>query len=115
LPAIIAADGSVRLLERTSPVIGAFPDLVYTDHTVPLRPDDTVLLYTDGVTEARDPGGVFFGEDRLLSLLRSTDTADVAGLPATVFDAVMAFSRGRLSDDIALLAFRRSATALPLR
>ena len=54
------------------------------------------------------PQGAFFEEERLLAVLRSADAADVAGLPATVFDAVMSFSAGRQIDDIALLAFRHS-------
>jgi serine phosphatase RsbU (regulator of sigma subunit) len=74
-----------------------------------------VLLYTDGVTEARDTTGGFFAEERLLALLRSVDTSAVANLPTTILDAVMTFSEGRLSDDIALLAFRHSGVPLPGR
>jgi PAS domain S-box-containing protein len=111
--AVLASDGSVRLLEGASPIIGAFPEVTYADHSVHLAPDETVLLYTDGVTEARDPKGVFFEKEGLLAALRSADAADVAGLPAAVFDAVMTFSEGRQTDDIALLAFRHSGARLP--
>jgi PAS domain S-box-containing protein len=111
--ALLGADGSVRLLEGRSPIIGAFPDVIYADHTVRFAPDETVLLYTDGVTEARSAEGVFFAEEGLLATLGSIDAADIAGLPTTVFDAVMTFSDGRLSDDIALLAFRHFGPASP--
>ena len=103
---VIAADGSMRELEGTSPVIGAFQDLEYEERTVPLGPTDVVLLYTDGVTEARNADGVFFKEEGLLSTLKSADTTDVCNLPSVVLDAVMTFSGGRITDDIALLAFR---------
>ena len=115
-PAVLLGPaGSVRLLGGRSPIIGAFPDVVYADHTVQFAPDQTVLLYTDGVTEARDKEGAFFAEEGLLATLRSADAADIAGLPAAIFDAVMTFSDGRLTDDIALLAFRHSRVPLPGR
>lgn len=104
--AVLSADGSVRLLEGTSPVIGAFRDLAYEERTVSLEPSETVLLYTDGVTEARNSEGAFFTEEGLLSALESIDTPDVATLPRAILDAVMTFTGGRLTDDIALLAFR---------
>jgi serine phosphatase RsbU (regulator of sigma subunit) len=65
------------------------------------------------VTEARDPQGAFFEEKRLLAALEATDAADVAGLPAAVLDAVMAFTQGRQTDDIALLAFRYTGSPVP--
>ena len=106
-PAAVVAHGApVRLLEGTSAVIGAFPDLVYTDNTISLGADECVLLYTDGVTEARDSEGAFFGEEGLLSALASLQSTDVSALPETVFDAVLGFTDGRLTDDTALLAFR---------
>jgi serine phosphatase RsbU (regulator of sigma subunit) len=114
-PVVLAADGSLRLLEGTSPVIGAFPGSAFAQRTVRLASDETVLLYTDGVTEARDPAGTFFEEQRLHAAVRSAGAAGVAGLPAVIFDAVMTFSAGRLTDDIALLAFRHAGAFLPER
>jgi len=108
---VLGADGSARLLEGASPIIGVFPDATFNDCSARLSADETVLLYTDGVTEARNARGEFFEEGRLLSTLRSADPADVAHLPAMVFDAVMAFSEGHQTDDIALLAFRRKGMA----
>ncbi len=104
--AVIAPDCSVRLLEGTSPIIGAFRDLAYEDRVVALPAEETVLLYTDGVTEARDPNGNFFAEEKLLASLTTACDADISLLPKEVFGAVMEFTEGRLTDDIALLAFR---------
>lgn len=112
---VVAPTGEVRLLEGTSPIIGAFPDLSYVDCTVEIGVEDTVLLYTDGVTEARDLSGAFFAEERLVAMLSSSGGADVSVLPSAVFAAVMEFSQGRLTDDIALLAFRLSETLPTVR
>lgn len=70
-----------------------------------LEPDDRVLLYTDGVTEARSPGGEFFGEEALADLL----TRQLAtGLPSPetlrrLVRALLAHQQGQLSDDATLL------------
>lgn len=107
-PALLGADGGVRLLECTSPVIGAFEGLGYTERRVALAPGERVFLYTDGVTEARDAEGAFFGEERLVAAL-SVPAADLSDLPARLFEAVVEFTHGHLTDDIALLAFQLAA------
>ncbi len=108
--AVIGPGQGARLLEGASPIIGAFPDLEYEDRSVTLEPAETVLLYTDGVTEARDERGEFFGEERLVAALEEARSTDCAALPGEVFARVMEFTRGRLTDDIALLAFRHTGT-----
>ena len=72
-----------------------------------------ITFFTDGVAEARDSKGTFFEEEGLLAALRSANAADVAGLPAAILDAVMKFSGGRQTDDIALLAFRHTGAPVP--
>ena len=104
--ALLTADGDVALLETTSPVIGAFEDLEYAERSTPLAPGERVFLYTDGVTEARAADGSFFGEERLLDSLRKSAEAPVHELPEAVYDSVMRFTGGRLTDDLALLAFK---------
>lgn len=76
-----------------------------------LEPGDTVVIYTDGVTEARSPDGEFFGEQRLVDLVVRNLAA---ALPAAetmrrVVRALLEHQQGRLSDDatIALLTWRR--------
>jgi len=70
-----------------------------------LQPDDRVLLYTDGVTEARSPTGAFFGDQALIDLLRRNFAA---GLPAQetmrrVVHALLDHQQGQLTDDATLL------------
>ncbi len=72
-----------------------------------LESGDTVFLYTDGVTEARCANGEFFGDERLMAALEQSAHVDATELPEEIHRSVMAFTTGRLSDDIAIVAFRR--------
>lgn len=67
-PLVIRADG-VESLERGAPAIGVVRNPNYRDQTMRLEAGDLAVLYSDGVTEARDDDGDFFGEERLLSHL----------------------------------------------
>lgn len=108
-PAIVRrADGTLHRQECGSPVIGALPGLEYVQDGFILDAGDTVVLYTDGVTEARCANGEFFGDERLMAALEQSAYVDAAELPDEIHRSVMAFTTGRLSDDIAIVAFRRS-------
>jgi sigma-B regulation protein RsbU (phosphoserine phosphatase) len=66
-PMLLRSDGlSQSTLEHTGPAVGVVPDCVFALGHTRLAPGDTLLVYTDGVTEARSPSGEFFGEERLL-------------------------------------------------
>jgi hypothetical protein len=79
-----------------------------------LQPDDRVLLYTDGVTEARSPSGAFFGDQALIDLLGRNLAADLPA-PETmrrVVRALLDHQQGQLTDDatLLLLEWRNSNT-----
>jgi sigma-B regulation protein RsbU (phosphoserine phosphatase) len=106
-PVLVRPGGAPRLLaDRPGTVVGIQPNLSFEQRELQLEPGDTLLLYTDGVTEAFDPGRVCFGEDRLLQALGAPAPASKE-LVQNVLEAVRAFARGEAqSDDIALLAIR---------
>jgi len=105
-PAIIThPEAAAEYLSNASPVIGAFSGLEYIETTVAVTSDDVVVLYTDGVTEARGADGGFFGDERLLLTIEAAAEKTPERLPELIHDAVMAYTSGRLSDDIAILCF----------
>ena len=86
-------------------VIKGRPPTTVTVGREQLQPDDRVLLYTDGVTEARSPTGAFFGDQALIDMLRRNLAA---GLPAQetmrrVVHALLDHQQGQLTDDATLL------------
>ena len=92
---------SITELPSTGPLLGASAQVEFTQETVPLNPGDAVLLYTDGVTEARN-GHRFYGEDRLSRLVAHGGTS--VELAQRVLDSVRRFAHGDLRDDVAVLA-----------
>ena len=94
-------DGAIDSLDPTGPLLGAIPAAEYEEKACELGVGDMIVLYTDGVTEARR-GNKFFGEERLReSLADGGSSQDVAD---QVMGDVRRFVRGDLRDDVAVLA-----------
>ena len=110
LPGLIRRPGgAVETLPVGGLPVGLFEPMKVTVHDAQLRPGDLFFLYTDGVTEAEDPGAVQFGEERLADLLaKKGHGARASQWIARVEAAVREFARGRSQlDDITCLALRR--------
>jgi len=66
LPLVVrAADNSIEELDAEGMIIGVRKGVVFEEKSCSLTPNDTIVLYTDGITEAENSAGEFFGEDRL--------------------------------------------------
>jgi len=103
---LLVCPGNESVVELTAggPPVGLFEDAAYDVGTVTLPETATVLIYTDGVIEARNASDEEFGLARLINVLATKhDTAD--GLLAAVMDAVRGWTRDReQGDDITLVA-----------
>ena len=87
--------------------LGVLPGHAFNHDTLQIQADDTLFLYTDGVTEAEGPGSEEFGEERLDSLLARIDQADCEGVNTLVLDQVREFAGDNpQSDDITCVAVR---------
>jgi len=95
--------------------VGLIPDATYAAFSVALRPGDTLVLYSDGVTEATDPDDEMFGVSRLRELLLGQHDTPLEVLQRTILDSLRSFSRGaNQADDITLVLARyRRATHAP--
>jgi serine phosphatase RsbU (regulator of sigma subunit) len=94
--------GEIQVLGAGSSPLGVYPDAGWKSSHVELEAGDLLLLYTDGVLEARRDGE-FFGDKRLHKIVKQK-RLKVERLPQKVLDSVLAFSGGTLTDDIAVLA-----------
>jgi sigma-B regulation protein RsbU (phosphoserine phosphatase) len=109
-PIVTCADGTVVRLENSGALLGVFPEWTYHDSMVQVGAGDTLLLFTDGITEARSDQGEEFGEDRLVSTMLQQRESSAKDLQAHVLQQVKQFCNSRLSDDATLVVI--SATHL---
>jgi phosphoserine phosphatase RsbU/P len=106
-PAILGPEGVKMRLKPTGPAVGLLPDMNFQVKEAWLAPGDTLLAFTDGITEAMDNHGHYFGETRLLELL-ATSPASPSALLAQIMAEVEAFTNSeQQADDITMLAIRR--------
>ena len=108
-PLIVHADGKSELLPLTDGIaLGLVPDLEYREGSLTLSPGDTIVLYTDGVTEAMNGEDVEFGNDRLREIFTAGPPANAEEANMGVLHAVDTFVVGTpQSDDITCLTLCR--------
>lgn len=107
-PVLLKSDGSIRKIRCSDRALGVFEDANLTEQEARLALGNALVLYTDGVTEARAPDGTFYGEKRLASLLRSSVGLDASTLAARIEGAALDFQENDLRDDVAVLVLRVS-------
>jgi len=97
---------NVERLEPTSTVLGLFETWECSVTETNLSPGDTLLLYTDGVTEAANSGGEEFGESRLVEVICSHHNLNAQPLLDSIVQAIQTFSDEEQADDITLVVAR---------
>nr|WP_316623253.1 SpoIIE family protein phosphatase [uncultured Ruminococcus sp.] len=103
----IISDKLIKLDGEHGSAAGIFPDSIYPEHTVPMKPGDLLFMYTDGVTEARNSKRELFGEEALEDeLSKQIGLAEKAVLPC-VMERLNEFMKGaERADDITMLTLR---------
>jgi len=106
-PFLLSRDGSVRKLEVGGLPLGPFHDATYGQEETPLRAGDTLVLYSDGVSDAAGTNDEAFGDERLLECLGGACGMEPEALIEHVLERVRTFSADRPQfDDITLLVVR---------
>jgi serine phosphatase RsbU (regulator of sigma subunit) len=105
-PRIVLPDGSARPLEAHGLVLGIDSGQEYAESQADLPPGSALVLYTDGVVEARR-NGELYGDDRLDALLAQRHELPAAALASAVAEDAREFAGGDLSDDLAVVVIRR--------
>lgn len=105
-PLVLTADGEVRPLEPTGGIpLGALEGVAYASRRTRLEPGDTLLLFTDGISEAFTADGRAYGDDRLRQRLAEARGLDPRRLVERVVADVRAFAAGaEPSDDLTCFA-----------
>jgi len=106
-PVVTDLTGTIDRLGPSGPALGLLDENAFGAVHTQLGPEQTLFVYTDGVTEARSPSRAFFSEERLLSLLDGS-APSAADLLERIERALIEHAGGaEQSDDVTLLAVRR--------
>ncbi len=108
-PPLVARGGTIESLAATGLPVGLFCASPYAATEVRLGPGDLLLLYTDGVSEARDRSGAEYGTERLTRVLRDQHARSPRDLLRACLDDLAAFRGGApKADDMSLMVLKRS-------
>ncbi len=111
-PPILAGSSGVRRLETGGMVLGFFEDVPYAEGSVTLLPDDYLVLFSDGISEAMNDEEEEFGDDRLLGCLAGVAEAEADSRLRHIFASVKRFTASAPQhDDVTamIVAYRPSA------
>jgi sigma-B regulation protein RsbU (phosphoserine phosphatase) len=103
-PILVRADGRIARLDHGGYVLGPLSGAVYEQGETSIEPGDRVVMFTDGVTEARSGTGEEFGDERLIDLIVRCREMDAPGLKERLFEALVEFTSGRFDDDVTIVA-----------
>lgn len=105
IPLLVRAGREPTPLGQPGSLLGLFPDPALHDTDAVLEPGDTIVLYTDGVTEGRC-GADLFGQARLDAAITAAGAPSAASLTDEILDQVLQFQSNDPSDDIVIVAVR---------
>jgi serine phosphatase RsbU (regulator of sigma subunit) len=104
-----AETGQLEPLAKGGMALGVLADSEADDHRSILEPGDSLVFYTDGITEAFSPEGDIFGEELLQTAIKDTDGLSAQATLDRIHESVLSFSGGTSqSDDLTLMVVRRS-------
>jgi sigma-B regulation protein RsbU (phosphoserine phosphatase) len=107
-PAIVDRNEVGFFAEAGDTAIGLVESATYQERTIELEPGETLVIYSDGVTEARNEEGAFFGEGRLATALEQVLGRSASEVGRGVVNAVDNFvGSARPSDDLSIIVLRK--------
>lgn len=107
LPPVLArAAGAIERLEGGATVLGIFRDWTCTEAVVDLAPGDTLIMFSDGVTEAGIEAGKEFGEERLIEMIQAGRPSALEPVIEAIVEAARGYSSAGQTDDITVVGIR---------
>jgi sigma-B regulation protein RsbU (phosphoserine phosphatase) len=109
-PPLWVRRNSIEALDATGIPLGIFCSSTYDLKNIEMQPGESLVLYTDGLTEARDSSSQEYGSDRILGLMKTKEPRSPRDAIKACLDDLSAFLSGnRKQDDLTLMVVKRSA------
>jgi phosphoserine phosphatase RsbU/P len=105
-PPILLDSGPSRRLKEGGIPLGIFPSSEFEMGEVPLKPSDLLVLYSDGITEAKENSGEEFGDERLENLITANQEKPLPEIQTQILEAVREWSGQEVEDDMTLVLVR---------
>jgi serine phosphatase RsbU (regulator of sigma subunit)/pSer/pThr/pTyr-binding forkhead associated (FHA) protein len=103
-----AATGQIEELGSNNMIVGAFSFASFQTTALELSAGDVLVAYSDGLTEAENPGGEMLGEERVKAVIRAEAPQGAKHLEQKLLETIQAFTQGRsLTDDITIMIVER--------
>jgi serine phosphatase RsbU (regulator of sigma subunit) len=108
-PALMISQGRlIQRLDPTGPAVGMLPDMAFGVERAMLAPGDSLILYTDGITDALNPAGEQFADERLLNAATSPAPSAQGRIQNIMSALDMHIAQREQYDDVTLLAVQRN-------
>lgn len=108
LPPLLISDGKIIEMPHGDVALGIQSSSVYNDQRIVLKPNDLIVVYSDGVTEAQNENKDFFGEQRLIKLVEKNNNLSASEIGTSLLTAVERFvGDARPSDDLSVVILKR--------
>lgn len=114
-PILLRSGGRVETLTEGGLILGSFRDVEYAQATCDLKAGDTLLLYTDGASEAPGSSGEEFGVERMIRVLRGNRDRPAAEIRLAIQDEILRHCEGQANDDVTLVVLKVGPTAQPTK
>jgi sigma-B regulation protein RsbU (phosphoserine phosphatase) len=109
MPPVALREGGLETLPPVAPVVGILDQAQFAEQRLALAPGDSLVVYSDGLTEAMNERNEFFGEERLCSLLKLMRDLAPSAVGARLLKEVSQFvGEENTSDDLSLIVIKRT-------
>ncbi len=107
-PVLVRDGGKIDILDYSGLILGVQPGFPYEGRNLKFHPGDTLVVLTDGVTEAENSAGDLFGEERLYELLASLKGQSAFQVKESIVETIKKFTYPKgFNDDLTILILKR--------
>ena len=108
MPAIIIRDNRIQEMPWGSPALGLQKEITFIEQQIEMKKGDVLFIYSDGITDARNEAGKFFGEQRMMKLIQQYSGLSIEKIGKNILNEVEQFiGTERLYDDLSMVILKR--------